>query len=34
VLFNQAIAMQNTYLEAVKSLNETIIAINYLNSKK
>ena len=33
MLVNQSIAIQNTYIEAVKSLNESIIAINYLNSK-
>ncbi len=33
MLVNQSIAIQNTYIEAVKSLNESVIAINYLNSK-
>lgn len=33
ILINQAIAVQNSYIEAVKTLNETIISINYLNSK-
>ena len=33
MLVNQSIAIQNSYIEAVKSLNESIIAINYLNSK-
>ena len=33
MLINQSIAIQNTYIEAVRSLNETIISLNYLNSK-
>ncbi|MBC7642848.1 MAG: TolC family protein [Flavobacterium sp.] len=33
ILINQSIAIQNNYIEAIKSLNETIISINYLNSK-
>jgi len=33
ILINQAIAVQNSYIEAIKTLNETIISINYLNSK-
>ena len=33
ILINQSISIQNSYIEAVKSLNETIISINYLNSK-
>ena len=33
MLVNQSIAIQNTYIEAVKSLNESVISINYLNSK-
>ncbi|WP_309608432.1 TolC family protein [Flavobacterium sp.] len=33
MLVNQSIAIQNSYIEAVKSLNESIISINYLNSK-
>ncbi len=33
MLVNQSIAIQNSYIEAVKSLNESVIAINYLNSK-
>jgi cobalt-zinc-cadmium resistance protein CzcA len=30
ILVNQSIAIENAYIEAVKSLNETVIAINYL----
>jgi heavy metal efflux system protein len=33
MLVNQSISIQNTYIDAVKSLNESIISINYLNSK-
>ncbi len=33
MLINQSIAIQNSYIEAVKSLNESIISINYLNPK-
>ena len=33
MLVNQSISIQNSYIEAVKSLNESIISINYLNSK-
>ena len=33
ILVNQSISIQNSYIEAVKSLNESVIAINYLNSK-
>ena len=33
LLINQSITIQNTYIEAVKSLNENIIALNYLNLK-
>jgi heavy metal efflux system protein len=33
MLINQSIEIQNSYIEAVKSLNESVIAINYLNSK-
>ena len=33
MLVNQSIAIQNSYIEAIKSLNESVIAINYLNSK-
>lgn len=33
LLTNQAIAIQSGYLDAVRSLNETIIQINYLQSK-
>ncbi len=33
MLVNRSIAIQNSYIEAVKSLNESVIAINYLNSK-
>ena len=33
LLVNQSIAIQNSYIEAVKSLNDSVIAINYLNSK-
>ncbi|WP_317897875.1 CusA/CzcA family heavy metal efflux RND transporter [Aurantibacillus circumpalustris] len=32
VLTNQSIGLRNNYLDAVKALNETIIAINYLSS--
>ncbi len=30
MLVNQSIAIQNTYIEAIRSLNESVIAINYL----
>jgi heavy metal efflux system protein len=30
MLVNQSISIQNSYIEAVKSLNESVIAINYL----
>ncbi len=33
MLINQAISIQNAYIEAVKSLNQCVIAINYLNFK-
>lgn len=33
LLTNQGIAIQNEYINAVKSLNESIIQINYLNNK-
>ncbi len=33
MLVNQSIAIQNSYIEVVKSLNESVITINYLNSK-
>ena len=33
ILVNQSVAIQNSYIEAVKLLNESIIAINYLNYK-
>jgi len=33
ILNNQSIAIQNSYLEALRLLNESIISINYLNSK-
>jgi cobalt-zinc-cadmium resistance protein CzcA len=32
ILINQSIAVQNSYIEAVKTLNQTVISINYLNS--
>ena len=33
MLYNQAITIQNNYLEALKLLNESIISINYMSSK-
>jgi cobalt-zinc-cadmium resistance protein CzcA len=33
MIVNQSIAIENAYIEAVKSLNETVISLNYLNSK-
>ncbi len=33
MLINQSIAIQNSYVEAIKSLNESVIAINYVNFK-
>ncbi len=33
MLVNQSISIQSSYIEAVKLLNETIISLNYLNSK-
>ena len=33
MLNNQAITIQNNYLEALKLLNESIISINYMSSK-
>ncbi len=33
MLVNQSISIQNAYIESVKSLNETVISLNYLNSK-
>jgi cobalt-zinc-cadmium resistance protein CzcA len=33
MLNNQAITIQNNYLEAVKLLNESIISLNYMSSK-
>ena len=32
ILVNQSISIQNAYIEAVKSLNEIVISLNYLNS--
>lgn len=34
MLNNQAISIQNNYLEIIKSLNESIIMLNYLESKQ
>jgi len=33
VLMNQAVTIQSQYIDVIKSLNETINQINYLNSK-
>jgi len=33
MLLNQAITIQSNYIEAVKALNDSIIAINFINSK-
>ena len=33
ILVNQSISIQNAYIDAVKSLNESVISLNYLNSK-
>jgi cobalt-zinc-cadmium resistance protein CzcA len=34
ILTNQSIAIQSNYLDAIRGLNESIIAINYLTSTK
>jgi len=31
LLVNQSISIQNSYLESIKSLNELVISLNYLN---